>query len=325
MARRRGGTRGRRESGASATRSRPIYVAVGVAIVVAVSQLWPDDLEPSTERTAENVVLVGARAGRSGVLWFGIGCAIVRAGRWRAGTALERMLGDPARPPSSCRRKPTSTRCRSTRRDQGARPSGCRSSSSPSSPTACWHARHRSLPDRDGGDGDVAGASRLRRPGRRWRDRRLASTAQVADRRAVDRLADVAGHGRRRHLTTPTSSNGEAGHRRSTSTILTTGRGQGERRPHHCRRQLVRRPAAGRSLYLRLFDNEQGTPAVPGGAWREYGYVHLLRSATSVTEDELSGARSRSGESSVITSEAEMDSGARPPSSRAPRATAARR
>ncbi len=44
-------------------------------------------------------------------------------------------------------------------------------------------------------------------------------------------------------------------------------------------------------LYLRLFDNAEGTARFLAGPWREYGYVHLLRTAASVTADELEVAR----------------------------------
>ena len=45
-------------------------------------------------------------------------------------------------------------------------------------------------------------------------------------------------------------------------------------------------------VYLRLFDNQPRMRTFIQGAWREFGYVHLLRSATSVTRAELRTAKS---------------------------------
>ncbi|WP_154794823.1 hypothetical protein [Occultella kanbiaonis] len=44
-------------------------------------------------------------------------------------------------------------------------------------------------------------------------------------------------------------------------------------------------------LYLRLFDNVDGTAAFLGSPWRTVGFVHLLRSAGQVAADELRAAR----------------------------------
>jgi hypothetical protein len=38
--------------------------------------------------------------------------------------------------------------------------------------------------------------------------------------------------------------------------------------------------------YLRLFDNEKGLQEFLAGAWREFGYVHLIKDADSVSPDE---------------------------------------
>ena len=48
-------------------------------------------------------------------------------------------------------------------------------------------------------------------------------------------------------------------------------------------------------VYLRLFDNQPRIRTFIEGAWREFGYVHLLRSADAVTPSEYRGAR-RSGD-----------------------------
>jgi hypothetical protein len=42
--------------------------------------------------------------------------------------------------------------------------------------------------------------------------------------------------------------------------------------------------------YLRLFDNEGRLEQFLGGSWRECGYVHLIRSATSVRAEEIEAA-----------------------------------
>jgi Putative peptidoglycan binding domain len=65
----------------------------------------------------------------------------------------------------------------------------------------------------------------------------------------------------------------------------------------------LQRVTAGRNVvggqplsiaYLRLFDNQPRTRTFVQGAWREFGYVYLLRSSTSVTPSEFRQAR-RSG------------------------------
>ena len=74
-----------------------------------------------------------------------------------------------------------------------------------------------------------------------------------------------------------------------------------------------------RSCTCACSTTSKGTQRFLSGPWREYGYVHLLRSATSVTADELEAAqRARSGESLFITSEAELESGAGRPRRESP-------
>lgn len=46
-----------------------------------------------------------------------------------------------------------------------------------------------------------------------------------------------------------------------------------------------------RIAYLRLFDNQPRMRTFIESAWREFGYVHVLRSATAVTRDEYRTAR----------------------------------
>jgi hypothetical protein len=46
-------------------------------------------------------------------------------------------------------------------------------------------------------------------------------------------------------------------------------------------------------VYLRLFDNQPRIRTFIEGAWREFGYVHLLRSADAVTPAEFRAARRR--------------------------------
>lgn len=46
-----------------------------------------------------------------------------------------------------------------------------------------------------------------------------------------------------------------------------------------------------RIAYLRLFENQQRVRGFLHGAWREFGYVHLLRSAASVGPEELRAVR----------------------------------
>lgn len=52
-------------------------------------------------------------------------------------------------------------------------------------------------------------------------------------------------------------------------------------------------------LYLRLFENQPRMRTFIEGAWREFGYVYMLRSATSVTPRELRWAK-RQGDFSVM-------------------------
>jgi len=48
-------------------------------------------------------------------------------------------------------------------------------------------------------------------------------------------------------------------------------------------------------LYLRLFENQPRMRTFIEGAWREFGYVYMLRSATSVTPGELRRAKRHGG------------------------------
>jgi hypothetical protein len=56
-------------------------------------------------------------------------------------------------------------------------------------------------------------------------------------------------------------------------------------------RNVVGRPPL-HLLYLRLFENQPRARTFMQGAWREFGYVYLLRSAMSVTQAEIKRARS---------------------------------
>ena len=66
-------------------------------------------------------------------------------------------------------------------------------------------------------------------------------------------------------------------------------------RPRHLRRVTRASNVTGaRPLsiaYLRLFENEPRTRTFIQGAWREFGYVHFLRSAASVTPGEIRRAK----------------------------------
>jgi hypothetical protein len=72
-------------------------------------------------------------------------------------------------------------------------------------------------------------------------------------------------------------------------------------------------PLGGRNappeiLYLRLFDNVRGTDRFVKSSWRRLGYVHILRSATQVEEEELDAAEdSRSLSSLFIATPEELD------------------
>lgn len=66
--------------------------------------------------------------------------------------------------------------------------------------------------------------------------------------------------------------------------------------PRPLRRVTAAANVAGRRplsiAYLRLFENEARTRTFIQGAWREFGYVHFLRSAASVTPAEFRHAKS---------------------------------
>jgi hypothetical protein len=60
-------------------------------------------------------------------------------------------------------------------------------------------------------------------------------------------------------------------------------------------------------LYLRLFDNQPRMRTFIEGAWREFGFVYMLRTATSVTPDELRSAkRSKSWASLFVDSDEKL-------------------
>ena len=61
-------------------------------------------------------------------------------------------------------------------------------------------------------------------------------------------------------------------------------------------------------LYLRLFDNVGGTERFVNSAWRQIGYVHILRSASQVEADELEAAEDAGTVASLfIRTPAELD------------------
>ncbi|MEU5260633.1 hypothetical protein [Amycolatopsis sp. NPDC021455] len=64
--------------------------------------------------------------------------------------------------------------------------------------------------------------------------------------------------------------------------------------PVSATRNVLNRPPL-KIAYLRLFDNQARTRDFLRGAWREVGYVHLLRSAASVSPAELREARRTGG------------------------------
>ncbi|HTH05951.1 MAG TPA: hypothetical protein VL916_08775, partial [Ilumatobacteraceae bacterium] len=59
-------------------------------------------------------------------------------------------------------------------------------------------------------------------------------------------------------------------------------------------------------LYLRLFDNEGGTERFLGGAWRRVAYVHVLRSASQVSAEELEAAEDADNVASMFVASAEQ-------------------
>lgn len=61
-------------------------------------------------------------------------------------------------------------------------------------------------------------------------------------------------------------------------------------------------------LFLRLFDNVDGTERFIDSGWRHFGYVHILESADQVDADELAAAKDAGSVSSLfIADEAELD------------------
>jgi hypothetical protein len=70
---------------------------------------------------------------------------------------------------------------------------------------------------------------------------------------------------------------------------------------------IGRRPL--RIVFLRLFENQPRMRTFMSSAWREFGYVHLLRSAAAVTRSELKWAK-RSGDVAglFVASDAELRS-----------------
>jgi hypothetical protein len=59
-------------------------------------------------------------------------------------------------------------------------------------------------------------------------------------------------------------------------------------------------------LYLRLFDNADGTQRFLGGRWRYVGYVHVLRSASQVSAEELEAAKASGSVASMFIASPEQ-------------------
>ncbi len=80
------------------------------------------------------------------------------------------------------------------------------------------------------------------------------------------------------------------------------------RTPAAIAREEVLPTQALRILYLRLFDNIAGTARFVGGPWSQFGYIHVLRSASQVTRAELDEAEDAGSVASMfITSAVELD------------------
>ena len=286
------------------------YAAIGTGAVFVVVRSWPDDLEPDVEDTARNIVWIVLAVLALALLWF-VGVALLHLLRWRRAVRWERMLGDPA----------TAALVPPTEAHVDAVPEVPSGFKVLVRLVGLWllfvglvtYAVLAlldivELPETDDGEQTdplvvvlliglvLAGAVGAWRSFRKWRIGR-----------AVERLSeDLALPGAHLHdadisplraaaippLDVIMLTTGPA--RASTTKITADANSFGDPPPS--------------ILYLRLFDNEQGTGRFLTGPWREYGYVHLLRSATSVTADELEVAqRARSGEDLFITSEAELE------------------
>ena len=285
------------------------YLALGVAVVVAVARFWPDDLEPSTERTAQNVVWAVLGLAALGTLWFG-GAALVRALRWRRARRWEQMLRDPARaalvPPTEAHveavpEQPGGIKVVAKLVGLSALAIGLVAYGL----LAMFDAAP--LPESDNGEDvspgslilvallvmlGVAGAWRA------W------STWRIS--RAVTRLAEELGPAVPLH-------DADVSLRRAAPippldvTFVESGRTRGSVQRITAEANSFGDPPPP-ILYLRLFDNAKGTQRFLAGPWREYGYVHLLRTAASVTPDELEVARrAGSADALFITSEVELE------------------
>jgi hypothetical protein len=75
-------------------------------------------------------------------------------------------------------------------------------------------------------------------------------------------------------------------------------------KPRHLRRVTPERNVVGHRpleiAFLRLFENQPRMRTFIQGAWREFGYVHLLRSAASVTPGEYRWAKRSGGLASLF-------------------------
>lgn len=63
-----------------------------------------------------------------------------------------------------------------------------------------------------------------------------------------------------------------------------------------------------RVAYLRIFDNQPRSRTFLQGAWREFGYVYMLRSASSVSPAEFRGLRRYGVEEMFVSSHKDLDS-----------------
>ena len=282
-----------------------IYAAIAGAAVYVVVKFRLDELEPDVEDTARKFVAIALGLLALATLWF-LGVALVHFLRWRKARRWERMLDDPQRaalvPPTEAHvdvvpEQPGGIKALARLVGMSLLVAGLVTYavlalldvvSFPTSGNTEEPNPFAVLVVAALAAGGAAGA---------WR-----SFDKWRIGRAVERLSE--GLGPADHLHDADISPRRAGAIPPLDVIiLTTGPARG-----NLRRITVDANSFGDPppsiLYLRLFDNEQGTARFLAGPWREYGYVHLLRSATSVSADELEAA---SADDLFITSEAELE------------------
>jgi hypothetical protein len=287
-----------------------LFGVIAAAAWTAASSYWPTEWTEPDESTRDRIVLY-ACGGLGLLAAFNLITGLVGAARWRRARRWERMLDDPI---AAHLVPPLASHVRSVRSGRAARAGatlilGAAAIGLTGYGALAMTGRVPAVHDDSGDDSSstllvyglvltplaLASVTRRRRSRRASVVERLSKDSSIAP--AHHGVADVAA---RRASSIPRLEVLFGGEQAGRTSVTTAGRP----------RRTTDAPL--NILYLRLFDNDAGTRRFTRGRWRFEGYVHLLRSADQVDDDELEAAQDRGTMASLfITTPEQLDAALR--------------